>query len=217
MVHRNALSPGEFETLDAIPVTSPARTLLDAASVAPRDVVEEALDEALRRRLVSMPRLRWGLEQWERSRRPGVAIMRALMEARDPAASVPQSVFETRLLRTMKQAALPRPVRQHQVRIGGQLVAVLDFAFPDARLGIEADGYRWHSGRIRWEHDRARRNRLTLLGWRIIHVIWSDLTDRPQAVIHSIRSALTAGFPRPPDRRNVGPAPLSGPSEPPSS
>lgn len=189
-VRRNTLSPGEVTRIDAIPVTSPARTLLDVAAVAPRDVVEEALDDALRRGLVSMPRMRWCLNEWERSRRKGVAVMRALIDARDLATSVPRSVFETRLLRVMSRAALPEFVRQYPVRNGTQLVAVLDFAFPDARLGIEADGYRWHSGRTRWEHDRARRNRLTLLGWRIINVTWSDLTGRPDVVVDSITSAL---------------------------
>ncbi len=194
-VHQNSLPPEDVTTMEGIPVTTPARTLIDLASVAERDRVEEALDDALRRRLVSIPRLRWCLDRTARSGRPGVGVTRALIEARDPAASVPQSVFETRLLRLLKDAGLPRPELQHQVRDGGRLIAVVDFAYPEVRLAIEADGYRWHSGRARWEHDRARRNDLTLLGWRVIHVTWTDLTRRPQAVIDSIRNALRAGAP----------------------
>lgn len=57
---------------------------------------------------------------------------------------------------------------------------------------VEADGYRWHSGRVRWERDRARSNTLTLLGWRVVHVTWTDLTRRPDAIVASIRSALHA-------------------------
>ncbi|MGZ4127498.1 MAG: DUF559 domain-containing protein [Actinomycetota bacterium] len=191
VVHRNVLSVRDVTTLEVIPVTNPARTLIDVSSVASRDEVEEALDDALRRGLVSMPRLRRSLEEVARRGRPGVRAMRLLLEAREPS-SVPQSVFETRLLRALKRARLPAPVVQHQIRSGGRLVAVVDLAFPDLRLAIEADGYRWHSGRTRWEHDRARRNNLTLLGWRIVHVTWSDLRHRPEHVIDSIRKALIA-------------------------
>ncbi len=69
-------------------------------------------------------------------------------------------------------------------------MAVVDFAWPDLRLALEADGFRWHSGRARFDRDRARRNELTLLGWRIIHVTWTDLDERPEKVIESVRRVL---------------------------
>ena len=190
IVHRGLLLPSDVTTIKAIPVTTPARTLIDLASVASRDAVEEALDDALRRGLVSMRRLRWRLDHAGRPTTRGVATMRALLDARDPSASIPQSVFESRLLRALREAGLPEPVTQHPVRRGGRLVAVLDFAYPDALLAIEADGYEWHHGRLRWEHDRARGNALMLLGWRVIHVTWNDLTNRRDAMIASIRAAL---------------------------
>lgn len=176
--------------MDGIPVTTPARTLLDLASVAPPDIVEEAIDDALRRGIVTIDGLRRAFASIGRRGRPGSAAMRAVLNARDASAAVPESVFERRLLRTLRAARLPTPNLQHGIRSGGRLVAVVDFAYPDAKLGIEADGYRWHSGRVRWDRDRARRNRLTLLGWRIIHVTWTDLVRRPAHVIAAIRRAL---------------------------
>jgi very-short-patch-repair endonuclease len=70
------------------------------------------------------------------------------------------------------------------------LVAIIDFAYPAQRIAIEADGYRWHSGRHRWQRDLARRNKLTELGWKVFHITWSDITDRPEATMGSITSAL---------------------------
>jgi len=67
---------------------------------------------------------------------------------------------------------------------------VVDFAFPEARVAIEADGYRWHSGRARWERDLARRNSLTALGWRIVHVTWADLTQDPATLIARIKTVI---------------------------
>ncbi|MBI4728877.1 MAG: type IV toxin-antitoxin system AbiEi family antitoxin domain-containing protein [Acidobacteria bacterium] len=193
IIHHNLLQAVDVTTVELIPVTTPARTLIDVASVSPREVVEEALDDALRRGIVSIPRLRWRLAELARRGRTGVAVMRDLIEVRDPT-SVPQSVFETRLLRAMRRAGLPPPEAQHPIRSDGRLVGIVDFAFPDARLAIEADGYRWHSGRARWEGDRTRRNELTLLGWRVIHVTWADLSQRQEAVIDTIKRVL-AGAP----------------------
>jgi len=190
IVYQNTVSAGEIAKIGPFPVTTAARTLLDVASVVNLDLVEIALDDALRRGLVSLPRMRWHLDTWERSRRPGVAALRKLVKARDAASSVPASVLETMLLRLILDAGLPPPRCQYEILGAGRILAVLDFAYPDARLGIEADGYEWHSGRARFEHDRTRSNRLTLLDWRILHVTWRDLKLRPQAVVDTIRSAL---------------------------
>ncbi|MGZ4208226.1 MAG: hypothetical protein ACXVQ6_10080, partial [Actinomycetota bacterium] len=116
MVHRNALSSVDLTAVDGIPVTTPARTLIDIASVSPRDVVEEALDDALRRGLVSISRVRWRLDALGGGR-CGVAFMRALLDDRDPAASVPQSGFERRLLRILKRAGFPDPVHEERRRV----------------------------------------------------------------------------------------------------
>jgi len=192
-VHQNALPPVDVTVLDGIPVTTPARTLIDVSSVVPSETVEEALDDALRRGLVTRARLRWRVEQLARPGRPGVTVIRELLAARDPGTAVPQSVLETKMMRLLRRARLPRPVAQHRIRANGRVVATVDFAYPDEQLAIEVDGYRWHSGRVRWEHDRARLNALTLLGWRVVHVTSADLARRPQDVIDRIRMALLAG------------------------
>lgn len=191
VAHRpRSLPPVDVTTLDAIPVTTPARTLLDIAATTSSDLVEEALDDALRRRLVSVSRLRWRLREIGRSGRPGVALLRTLIEARASTTAVPQSVFETRLLRALKDAGLPEPIVQHEIRDRGRLVGIVDLAFPEMRLAIEAEGYRWHAGRLRFERDLARRNSLTALGWRVTHVTWADLTDRGEATIRAIVRAI---------------------------
>lgn len=191
------LPQADVARVDAIPVTAVARTLIDVAFAASRETLEEALDDALRRKLVSLSRLRWRLSELSQSGRPGIAAMRDVLAARDPSCAVPESVFETRLLRALRSARLPAPVLQHQVRDARRVVAVVDFAFPAARLAVEADGYRWHSGRARWEQDLARRNTLTSLGWRVIHITWADLTTRRTETIHRIEKALAAeGTPR---------------------
>jgi very-short-patch-repair endonuclease len=192
IVHRGSLRSFEVTVVDAIPVTTPARTLIDLAAVAEIDAVEEALDDAIGRGLVSIPSVRRRLDALARKGRPGIAAMRALLEARDGSLSVPMSVFETRLLRELKRARIPPPACQYEVRHEGNHIATVDFAWPERRLAIEADGFKWHSARTRFERDRGRRNAMTLVGWRVIHVTWTGLSGQPDRVIADVRKALTA-------------------------
>jgi very-short-patch-repair endonuclease len=91
------------------------------------------------------------------------------------------------MLRAFKRAGLPLPEMQYPVL---QAHAVLDFAYPEVLVAIETEGYRWHSGRARWDRDLARRNRLTELGWRVIHVTWQQLSEQPESLIASISATL---------------------------
>jgi very-short-patch-repair endonuclease len=191
IVHRPLSLPDvDVTVVDAIPVTTPARTLIDVAGVAHRDAVEEALDDALRRGLVTLARIRWRLEQVGGMGTPGSAALRQLVEARSSHAT-PASVLERRWLRVMRRTGLPDPELQREIREpSGRLVARVDFAYPYEKLAIEADGRQWHSGRRRFEEDRARQNALLRLGWRVIRVTWSDLED-PRRVLAVIREALS--------------------------
>ena len=175
-------------TQDGIPVTLPTRTVIDLAGVLSEDELEEVLDDALRRRLTTVRRIRWRLEQL--GVRRGSVTLRRLLDARDPKAAVPKSHLETRVLRTLCKVGLPLPERQHPIRRQGRLLAKVDFAYPDAKLAIEAEGYEWHSGRPRWEHDLARRNAVTALGWRVLHVTARSLARDPGSVVETVAAAL---------------------------
>ena len=180
LVHRpRALASVDAEVVDAIPVTTAARTLIDLATCVEADVLEEALDDALRRRLVTVARLRW------RMREVGArTTLKRLVDAR--ATAVPESVLETRLLRVLRKAGLPAPVVQHQV--GRYRV---DFAYPGVRVAIEADGFAWHSSRRQLDRDSVRRNVLAVQGWTVLHFTWEQLHERPDEVVDAVRAALT--------------------------
>jgi len=190
LIHETPSIPEiDVEVVDSIPATAPTRTLIDLAALIPKDAVEAALDDALRRGLTSLPRLSWRLGDLARRGRPGVAVIRALIDARTDA-PVPGSALEKRFEALVRRARLPVPVPQHAIRVRGKLIALVDFAYPEIRLAIEVDGYRWHSGRARWEHDLARRNRLTSIGWRVIHVTLRQLQTRPDDVAQTIAAAM---------------------------
>ena len=183
--HPIALARTDVTTLDGIPVTTVARTLIDLAGCVEPHLLEEALDDALRRGLVRVAQLRRRLDASGRAGRRGSRLLGEMIEVRAGNGRVPESVFETRLLRVLRAARLPMPSLQHA--IGRYRV---DFAYPERRVAIEADGFRWHSSRARWDRDIERRNALAVLGWTVIHVTWPQLQHRPEEVVDAVRATL---------------------------
>ena len=92
IVHQLSLPSVDVTILDAIPITTPARTLLDLAAVSPTDAVEEALDDALRRGLTTRAKLRWRVK--ELGRRSGSRAIRTLLDVRNDGARTAQSVLK---------------------------------------------------------------------------------------------------------------------------
>ena len=188
-LRRCRLDPADVRIRSAIRVTCIERTLLDLAATAPRRV-EGALDHVLHRRLTVIPRLRHYLEARSRRGVTGGKILKELVDIRDPALAPVESLLETRLAAILRRTKIPPPVTQHVVVDDDRFVARLDFAYPLLRFGIEADGFEFHSGRLRWKKDLRRHNQLTNLGWRILHFTWHDVTRDAGYVERTIRAAL---------------------------
>jgi predicted transcriptional regulator of viral defense system len=200
LAHRTGPLPGvDVTAVDGVPVTTLARTLVDLAAVLRPEALEEALDSALSAGRVPRPRLAWRLGELAAKGRPGVEVLRSLLDARAPAAPVPASVLETRLGRVLAGPGLAgpglagpglaAPVWGYEVRAGGRL-AVLDCAYPQVRLAVEADGWQSHSGRARWEDDLARQNALVAAGWTVLRFPWSVIDQDPGQVRREVAETL---------------------------
>ena len=171
LVHRpRSLDKVDITEVESIPVTTPTRTLIDVASCVDADLLEETLDDALRRRLVSLRMMRRRMMELGARK-----LLTKLVEER--AHGVTESRLETRVLRALRAAALPRPAIQPW--IGRYRV---DFAYLDARVIIECDGYKYHSGRRVFDADRKRLTALAAQGWIILHATWTTIDDVVQAV-----------------------------------
>lgn len=190
--HRRGINAHHSLTLTAkdvvihqgLPVTVPARALLDFAEDRPAREVERALDEALAQRLVSLTKIH---DQLERSGagRKGAAILGELIASRRPS-SITRSEAEERLHHMLRQAGIPSP--QCNVPLHG---FVVDFLWPNARLVVEIDGYQWHSTRSAWQRDRRKDAVLQANGYLVIRLSWEDITQEPLAVIARIVRALS--------------------------
>ena len=191
-VHRTHRTPPFFPTMvHGIVTAEVCLTLLNLAAVDSCERVEEAMEDAIARRLTSVRKLDWFLSRAGGRGVAGSDVLRKLVDLRVTAADVPQSVMESRMNRLIRRAKLPLPIRQLSIRdAAGRVVARPDFAYPDQRLAIECQSYRWHFGRRKWHHDLERSNELTRLGWRILYFTWDQLRVEPGSVIDRIRSEL---------------------------
>lgn len=184
------LDPVDVSHRVRIPVTAPARTLLDLGAVVPSDVVESALEDALMRRLVGLPLLTTTLARLGGPGRRGAGVLRALVEERDTATASTQSVLEDDLVRVLRRGGLPEPVRQYEV--GG---VVLDAAYPAIRLGIEADSRIWHGGRVDVQRNSDKANLLLARGWRVLHFTSGDIRRRAPYVVRCVGEELVLACP----------------------
>jgi very-short-patch-repair endonuclease len=192
-VHHVQSLPSDSIFVAGIATTSPSRTLLDLASVVSPDALQLAVEDALRRGLTSLARLRWCLSTQGGHGRPGTATLRRIVCDYETLKRPTDSGFEARLHQVLSRGGLPVPERQHEIRHRGKVVARVDFAYPRSKLAIEAVSFRWHSGRSAWARDQNRGNAVAALGWRTIAVTWDDLRNEPDSVIRRIKQALGYG------------------------
>jgi very-short-patch-repair endonuclease len=179
-----ALDRRDMRKLSGIPITTPARTLLDLAAFVTSRELEQALAEAQARRLVRRNDLTSLLARV--GPRPGVPALRSLIET-EGAPALTRSEAEERFLALIRAAELPAP--EVNVRVGPHEV---DFLWREQRLIVEIDGFAFHSSRASFERDRVRDARLTAEGFRVIRVTWRQLVDRPEALVARIAAALRA-------------------------
>jgi very-short-patch-repair endonuclease len=182
-MHRTRrLAPEDVRVVRGIPATSPARTVVDLAEVATDRELERAFDEAMTRNLTTTASVTAAVERMQGRR--GTTRVRALLD-RDSDPAFTWSEAEERLLALVRDAGLAEPAVNR--RVGRHTV---DFLWPDRRLIVETDGFRFHSTRSAFERDRARDGELTAAGFRVMRITWRQLTDHPLAVVAQVARAL---------------------------
>ena len=185
IVHRSrTVSAPDIRIHDGLPVTSPARALLDvAATLTDRDV-ERLLDEGLcARRILTIEQVHDALSR--AGGHPGRARLgRAAGRYSD--ATRTDSPPEEKLLSLIRAAGLPEP--QTQVPV---LEYRLDFFWPSLKLAVEVDAYGSHGSASQFEADRRRDARL-LTEKRIVvlRVTKAMIDQRPWEAIGVLARAI---------------------------
>ncbi len=171
-----------------LPVTTPEQTWIDLAQNVPHDALVAAGDFLVsgRRPLSSRVALARTLEL--SAGRRGVHRAR---EALDLVREGSESPGETRLRLLLSRAGLPTPTLNFEL-LGraGEFIARVDFAFPSHRVALEYEGDIHRVERSIWQRDIHRQSRIEDLGWRVVRVTSSDITNSAD-LIARLRQILT--------------------------
>lgn len=147
--------------------TTPELTVLDLVP----ELGARVIDEALRRRAITLPRLRRALQLTPNRR--GNRLRRELIaDSRDE----PWSELEREAHRLLRAAGVTGWKSNHAVDIEGQRF-YLDIAIPELRLAIELDGEQHHGTQDAFHRDRGRDRALARAGWLVLRFTAQSLDE----------------------------------------
>jgi very-short-patch-repair endonuclease len=178
IVHRAPLETTEATQIEGIPVTSPARTIVDLADMLPERALERALDEADF----------LGLDLTElapKHGRLGCGRLRRMLATHRPGSTLTRSALEERFLELCRRHGLPQP--EVNVEVEGYEV---DFVWRDKRVIVETDGHAAHRTRRAFEHDRAKDAHLIAWNWRPVRVTHRRMESEEAAVAAQLHRLL---------------------------
>ena len=185
VVHRQLLPATHVTSHQGIPVTTPIRTLLDYAAVAPLGAVFKALEQAQVH--LHIPPAAIAAEVIARPRHRGNGKLRkVLVGAVDPADVL--SVLELRFLRMCAAHGLPRP--QVNARVGEWMP---DFYWPEWGLVVETDSVAFHSTAGARDRDARKDEAMRARGLEVLRLRWAAVVDRPAETAHRIHESRLDG------------------------
>ena len=148
-------------------------------------------DSAVRDGLTTDDFLHRRLSKLRTSGRNGVRPLLAALETNEIIRGG-HSWLEREFLRLAAKDGLPRPLTQQVLGRRGTTLIRVDVRFPDSSLVVELLGYRWHRTVGQMMVDAQRMNRLQLAGFVVLQFTYSEVVDRPDAVIGVVREALAS-------------------------
>jgi very-short-patch-repair endonuclease len=182
-VHRAAhLDPRDARRYQQIPITSPARALLDIAPETSGRALEWALDQALVKRLTNRAQIRAVLAAYPH--RPGTPDLAALLDPDRPT-SLTASTPEERLFRHIRRAGLPMP--EVNARVGNYTA---DFLWREHKVILEIDGYHFHHTRVAFGRDHRSDAEHQREGFLVIRVTPRQLQHNHEAILVHVATTL---------------------------
>jgi very-short-patch-repair endonuclease len=183
-LHTTKLEPAEITRRGRIPVTTPARTLLDMAGQVPPAELERTIREAIYLRLTGIAALTSCLSAHQGRR--GAKTMRAALAKAQVGKGRTRSELEQRFLAMIRKHRLPAPDLNVSMMLDRRPVEV-DCMWRDQRLIVELDGAAAHATPHAFETDRARDLALQAASWRVARITWRQLLDEPGTVAAKLR------------------------------
>lgn len=169
-VHHSSLPAGDVTVRDGIPITTPARTLVDMADILAPSALRRALERAERAGLVDRREL-----APRRGRRRVVTAPHRFT----------RSGVERRFLRLLAEHGLPLP-ETNQMLHGWEV----DCLWREEGVVVEVDVYATHSDLGAFERDRVKQIDLEERGLRVRRITDRRIAEAPLDTVRTVRRAL---------------------------
>lgn len=162
-VHRSCtLTAEDITTVDGIPCTTVARTLVDLGDVVNRRQLELAVEQAEVLRLFDRRAIDEAIAR--AGPRRGTALLTSVLEE-SSGMTLTESELEERFLQLCRDAGLPEPEVNAWMTLPDGTPAKIDFLWREQRLAVETDGHAFHRTRQSRERDARRDQLLRIAGF----------------------------------------------------
>ncbi|HVT78488.1 MAG TPA: hypothetical protein VHD87_15730 [Acidimicrobiales bacterium] len=175
-----------------IPVTDPARTLLDAARRLGTKELTSVVAEARRKHLVTWHDLIACVAAHARRGRPGIRRMRTLIAAGVDNDGITDTDSELAALGLLREYGFGEPKLQHRIYEddGERLVAEMDAAYLPEKLNLEIDGPVHLRPEVRLRDERRDQMLRRIYGWTVRRIWWTIPVKEPELFVQIVREAF---------------------------
>lgn len=174
-----------------IPVTDPARTILDLGRFVKVKALLNAIEDGRRLELLDWHDLVVCLAGHARKGRHGITRLREAIAVGALNAGVTDTDSELIALSLFREYGFSEPTLQHRIfRDDGRIVAEMDFAYLDKKVNFEVDGT-VHLDPVQKVKDEARDHELrTVYGWTVRRIWWEIPVYQPREFVRILRETL---------------------------
>jgi hypothetical protein len=182
----------ETGSLDGIPCTSPARTLVDVAGTVGARTLRSMFERAAARKLLDLDAIEASMTPGRR----GMPALRVLIEEWRQAAPVAatqrlKSPLEAMVLPLLMRRGAPAPRSNAPVLLVEGRIEV-DFLWEERRFVLEADSRDFHATDVAFERDRWRDRELLRAGYSSLRVTRLQAEREAEAVADAVWRRLVA-------------------------
>lgn len=180
----------DLVVIDGLPVTGPALTIIDLAAVVGSARLRHLVQTQISAGKPTLVELAACLDSVARRGVNGIGSLRAVLAPMVDGEPVPASALERAVAVLFAEHGIVGFRAQYRPPWYDGVRGIVDFAHPEYRIVLEADGRRWHGREQAMAEDRRRDREAIKHGWVTIRVTWSEATARPAATAAEIASIL---------------------------
>lgn len=177
----------ETGTIDGIPCTNPARTLVDLAGTVGNRTLRSCFERAAARRMLDLGAIEASMAPGRR----GMPNLRALVQEWRlalPTSTQPllKSPLEAMVLPLLARRGVPAPRSNARVPLTGNRRIEVDFLWAEQRFVLEADSRDFHGTEVAFERDRWRDRELMRVGHSSLRVTRLHAENETEAVAEAV-------------------------------